>query len=85
MCESELKDQLIKLFPPHITNSELEEKTKDLWISHICEEFNLKLVEEDPDLKSLKKDLNIKEDPNVIIFEVDIKIPCNTVKLDITI
>lgn len=61
-----------------------DESTR-LKIKRMFEQYlkDIKLVVDDPDLIALKKELGIKEDPNIVEFEITV--PVNMVEIDINI
>jgi len=61
-------------------DEEAKVRLKELFKQYV---YDCKLVKEDPDLKSIKKELGIKDDPNIV--EIEISVPINMVTIDFNI
>lgn len=82
MLESELKEAL-KGFIGKLYTKETELRIKNILSQY---KYNCEIVEEDPELKALKRELGINDDHIVEVeFNIDIPCPVNTVKIDLTV
>lgn len=82
MTQDELKEILKNNFIGQIDSKESRLRIVELLKQYV---HDCRIVEEDPDLKALKKELGIKDDPNVFDMEIQLNLSVNTVTIDLTV